>query len=102
MESKMTTQYKLLFIIGTILLLSGCGKQDTVNVISPELQALRDQHGGATNWLECQHGIVVDVYTKYADNNFMPRVRPLGQNGNVVRCDVDLTTVQSIEVSKSE
>jgi hypothetical protein len=97
----MTLQYKLLFIVGVILL-SGCSRQGAVTAIPPELQALRDQHGGATNWLECQHGIIVDVYTKYLDHNFMPRVKPLEQNGNIVRCDVDFATVQAVEVSKDE
>jgi uncharacterized lipoprotein YajG len=54
----MTLQSKLLFIIGVVLL-SGCAKQEAITPISPELQAIRDQHGGATNWLECQQGIVV-------------------------------------------
>jgi hypothetical protein len=98
----MTTRYKWLFISWTVVLLSGCAKQEDVGVVSPELQALRDQHKGATNWLECQHGIVVDVYTKYLDRSFMPRVKPLEQNGNIVRCEADSTTIQSVEVSKSE
>jgi hypothetical protein len=98
----MTTQHKLLSIIGIVVLLSGCEVQNTSSVVSPELKALREQHGGATNWLECQHGIVVDVYTKYLDHNFMPRVKPLEQNGNIVRCDVDFTTVQAVEVSKDD
>jgi hypothetical protein len=95
------TVYKLLSIAMVILLL-GCTRQGAVTAVPPELQALRDQHSRTTNWLECQHGIVVDVYTKYADNNFMPRVRPLEQNGNYVRCNADLTTIQALEVSKSE
>jgi hypothetical protein len=98
----MTTQYKLLSIIVTLILLSGCEVQNTANIASPELQALRDQHSGATNWLECQQGIVVDVYTKYLDHNFMPRTDPLKQNGNFVRCNADITTIQAVEVSKDE
>jgi hypothetical protein len=97
----MTLQSKLLFIIGVVLL-SGCAKQEAITPISPELQAIRDQHGGATNWLECQQGIVVEVYTRYLDHNFMPRTNPLKQNGNYVRCNADLTTIQTIEVSKDE
>jgi hypothetical protein len=96
----MTTQYKELLIIGAAILLSGCGEQDTAGVVTPELQLIRDQHVGATSWLECQHGIVVYVYTEYLDHNFMPRIRTLEQNGNIVRCDVDFTTIQSVEVSK--
>jgi hypothetical protein len=97
----MTLQSKLLFIIGVILL-TGCAKQEAITPISPELQAIRDQHGGATNWLECQQGIVVEVYTRYLDHNFMPRTEPLKQNDNFVRCNADLTTIQAIEVSKDE
>jgi hypothetical protein len=98
----MTTQYKWLFIIGAVILLSGCGVQSIGSVVSPELQAIRDQHGGATNWLECQHGVVVDVSTKYLDRNFMPRSEPLEQHGNFVRCNADITTIQAVEVSKDE
>jgi hypothetical protein len=97
----MTLSSKLLFSIGVVLL-SGCTKQEAITPISPELQALRNQHGGATNWLECQQGIVVDVYTRYLDHNFMPRTDPLKQNDNFVRCNVEITTVQAIEISKSE
>jgi hypothetical protein len=98
----MTTQHKLLSIIGIVVLLSGCEVQNTASVVSPELKALREQHGGATNWLECQQGIVVDVYTRSIDHNFMPRSEPLEQHGNYVRCDADSATVQAIEVSKDE
>jgi hypothetical protein len=97
----MKIHLKLLFIIGAIMI-SGCARQGAVSTIPPELQALRDQHGGATNWLECQQGIVVDVYTRYLDHNFMPRTDPLKQNGNFVRCNADITTVQAVEISKSE
>jgi hypothetical protein len=63
---------------------------------------IRDQHGGATSWLECQYGVTVNVYTEYLDSNFMPRINILMQNGNIVRCVADSITVQAIEISKSE
>jgi hypothetical protein len=95
-------QYKWLFTVSALALLAGCAKQEAITPISPELQALRDQHGGATNWLECQQGIVVDVYTKYLDRNFMPRSEPLEQHGNFVRCNADIITIQAVEVSKDK
>jgi hypothetical protein len=98
----MTTQYKWLLTIVAAILLSGCEMQSAGNIVSPELQTLRDQHGGASNWLECQHGVVVDVYTRYLDRNFMPRIEPLEQHGNFVRCDADITTIQAVELSKDE
>jgi hypothetical protein len=73
-----------------------------ISIVTPEIKALREAHGGATAWLECQQGIVVDVYTEYMGKNFLPKINPLHQNGNYVRCGIDNVVIQAIEVSKSE
>lgn len=98
----MTIQYKWLLLIISAILLTGCGEKNMVKVVPKEIQDLRNKHGGATNWLECHEGVIVNVITKYSNEDIMPRIIPLKQNGNYVRCNAEKVEIQAIEVSQDD
>lgn len=91
-------KYKLLLAVVAALSLNGCDEKTTT--VPANIQAIRDQHGGATNWLECQQGIVVHVYTEHRGDSVLPYIDPLRQDGSYIRCGTDNVTSQAVEVQR--